>query len=172
MYSIRPATAADLPILQDIERAAGKHFADLGMAFVAKDEPASIAELSEFMHDGRAWVSTEGTADRDRPVAYLIAEVVDGNAHLEQVSVHPDHAHRRIGRALMDHLIDWARDRQLPAVTLTTYVEVPWNGPYYERCGFRYLTEAEVTPGLRTIRAAETAHGLDQWPRTCMRRDL
>lgn len=156
-------------MLRDIERAAGQPFADIGMAFVADDEPPSIETLSEFANDGRAWVATD---DNDRPVAYLLAEVVDGNAHLEQVSVHPDHARRGIGRTLLDHLVDWALQRQLPAITLTTYRDVPWNGPYYERCGFRYLTDAEVTPGLRTIRAAEAAHGLDRWPRICMRRDL
>ena len=50
--------------------------------------------------------------------------------------------------------------------------DVPWNGPYYERHGFRYLAEKEETPGLKEIRAAEIARGLDQWPRACMRREL
>lgn len=166
---IRPATEHDLAALQNIERAAGRWFADIGMAFVADDDPPSIETLTEFVNDGRAWVYPDTD---DRPMAYLLAEVVDGNAHLEQVSVHPDHARRRLGRALLDHMIDWARARQLPAVTLTTYTEVPWNGPYYESCGFRYLTAAELTPGLRRIRAAEAAHGLDRWPRACMRREL
>lgn len=167
-HPIRPATEQDLPALRDIERAAGRCFADLGMTAVAEDEPPSIETLREFAFAERAWVSTAG----DAPVAYLLADVVDGNAHLEQVSVHPDAAHRRVGRALIDHLLAWAGRRGYPAVTLTTYTEVPWNGPYYERCGFRYVPEAEETPGLREIRAAERAHGLDQWPRACMRHDL
>ena len=45
-------------------------------------------------------------------------------------------------------------------------------GPYYRRCGFRVLDEREWTPGLRAIREREAAHGLDRWPRVCMRRDL
>lgn len=60
----------------------------------------------------------------------------------------------------------------MPALTLTAYTEVPWNGPYYERLGFRYLAAEEETPGLRAIRRHERAHGLDAWPRACMRRDL
>jgi GNAT superfamily N-acetyltransferase len=97
---------------------------------------------------------------------------VDGAAHIEQVSVQPDDARRGIGRALIERAGEWARDRGLSALTLTTYVEVPWNGPYYERLGFRYLTAAEETPGLRAIRAHERAAGLDAWPRACMRRAL
>jgi GNAT superfamily N-acetyltransferase len=163
---IRLAREDDVPVLQDIERAAGKFFADIGMTFVAEDEPPSTETLLEYARAGRAWVWGE------RPVAYLIADVVDGNAHLEQVSVHPSHARQRIGAALMARMIEWAEHEKLPAVTLTTYTEVPWNGPYYERHGFRYLTEDEPTPGLKGIREAEKAHGLDRWPRACMRRDL
>lgn len=168
-YPIRPARENDLARLQDIERSAGTLFSQIGMAFVADDDPPSIDTLREFAGAGRAWVSTD---DADRPVAYLLADVVDANAHLEQVSVHGDFMHRGIGVALLAHMIEWAQARELPAITLTTYTEVPWNGPYYERRGFRYLTEDEETPGLKAIRAGEIAHGLDQWPRACMRRDL
>jgi GNAT superfamily N-acetyltransferase len=106
------------------------------------------------------------------PVAYLLAELVDGNGHVEQVSVHPDHAGKRIGRALIEHAAEWARAQGAPVLTLTTFTEVVWNGPYYEKLGFRLLPEAELTPGLREIRAAEAAHGLDRWPRACMRKEL
>ena len=62
--------------------------------------------------------------------------------------------------------------RARPALTLTTFTEVPWNAPYYLRCGFRVLADTEITPELRAIRTAEAARGLDAWPRVCMRRDL
>jgi hypothetical protein len=66
----------------------------------------------------------------------------------------------------------WAADQGFPAVTLTTFTEVPWNGPYYQRCGFRFLDDDELTPGLRAIREYEATLGLDAWPRAAMRRDL
>lgn len=69
----------------------------------------------------------------------------------------------------VERAASWARRRGLGALTLTTYVEVPWNGPYYERLGFRYLTTEEETLGLRAIRDHERASGLDAWPRACMR---
>ncbi|WP_280384997.1 GNAT family N-acetyltransferase [Nocardia wallacei] len=166
---IRPVTEDDLPILRDIERAAGKPFADIGMVWVAEDEPPSIERLRGFAEAGRAWVYADAA---DVPVAYLVADVVDGSAHLEQVSVRPEYAGRRIGKALIDHLAAWASARGLPALTLTTFTEVPWNAPYYTRLGFRRLSTAEETPGLRALRAAESTHGLDRSPRTSMRRDL
>jgi len=165
---IRATVPSDLPLLQDIERAAGAPFAEIGMTAVAEDEPPSIVTLRESAYAGRAWV----WYDAGVPVAYLVLAVVDGNAHIEQVSVHPTHAGLRIGRRLIDHAARWAQDRALPALTLTTFTEVEWNGPYYQRMGFRYLSAEEETPGLRAIRAAEAAHGLDRWPRACMRAEV
>jgi GNAT superfamily N-acetyltransferase len=166
---IRAARAGDVAALRAIEVAAGRAFAAVGMDFVAEDEPPPAEDLLEFVRDGRAWVYADGS---DAPMAYLIAEWVDGNVHLEQVSVDPAHAGRRIGAALVEHLAGWARARGAPALTLTTYAEVAWNAPYYERLGFRRLADDELTPGLRRIRAEEAAHGLDRWPRVGMRREL
>ncbi|GAA3515749.1 GNAT family N-acetyltransferase [Actinocatenispora rupis] len=159
---IRPATSADLPILRDIERAAGRHFAAIGMTDIADDEPPSIETLDTYRRAGHAWVAADPA-----PVAYLIAEPVDGNLHIEQVSVHPDHAHQRLGA----RLIDTAGAAGYPALTLTTFRDVPFNAPYYQRLGFRILDPADLTPGLRRIRLSEADRGLDPDLRVCMRRD-
>lgn len=166
---IRPATPAELPALQDIERAAGTPFRAYGMAAIADDEPPTVAALERHRRAGRAWVACTG--DEDRPVGYLIGEPVDGALHVEQVSVHPDFSRRGVGRTLLAYAADRAHDEGLTALTLTTFTEVPWNAPYYTRLGFRALDEAELTPGLRRIRAHEAELGLDAWPRVCMRRD-
>lgn len=164
---IRAARADDLPALRELERAAGTPFRDLGMVAVADDEPPSVADLAAFQEEGRAWVVTD---DAGSPVAYLLLDVVDGSAHVEQVSVHPDHGRQGLGKTLLDTAAAWAQQRGLPALTLTTYADVPWNAPYYERLGFQVLTEAEMTSGLRRIREHESARGLALWPRVTMRR--
>lgn len=166
---IRPAAPAELPALQDVERAAGAPFRDVGMPDVADDEPPAPDVLERYRRAGRCWVAAD---ERDRPVAYLIAEPVDDALHVEQVSVHPDAARRGVGRALLDHAAAHAREQGLTALTLTTFADVPWNAPYYARLGFRTLGESELTPGLRRIRAEEAGHGLDRWPRVCMRKDV
>jgi DNA-binding transcriptional MerR regulator/GNAT superfamily N-acetyltransferase len=166
---IRAVRDDELPILQDIEWAAGESFRAVGMPEIADDESFPLDVLASYRRAGRAWVAVN---DSDLPVAYLLADPVDGNLHVEQVSVHPDSAGRGVGRSLLDHLAGLAVTDGVPALTLTTFTAVPWNAPYYERCGFRCLDEAELTPGLRKIREREAAHGLDRWPRVCMRRDL
>ncbi|MFE0174911.1 GNAT family N-acetyltransferase [Streptomyces sp. NPDC059002] len=168
---IRPVTAAELPALQDIERAAGEPFRGIGMAAIADDEPPAVEELDRFRRAGRAWVAAGPDGS---PVAYLITEpVADADAeHIEQVSVHPRAARRGVGRALIEHAADRARTAGRTALTLTTFADVPWNAPYYARIGFRPLTADELTPELAAIRAHEAELGLDRWPRLCMRREL
>lgn len=150
--TVRPARSSDLAVLVAIERAAGETFRPLGMDVVADDEPPRVEQLAIFAQEGRAFVAVDRD---DRPVGYLLLELVDGAAHIEQVSVHSSHARQGTGRALIDRAATRALDHGLRALTLTTYVTVPWNGPYYERLAFRYLTEDEETDGLRAIRGRE-----------------
>jgi GNAT superfamily N-acetyltransferase len=163
---IRQARREDLAALRDIERSAAEAFRDIGMPEIADDEPPTLAELEGPLEDGTAWVMDEA----DRIVAYLIAERIDGNLHIEQVSVHRDHAGKRFGRRLIDYAATQATAHGMPALTLTTFRDVPWNAPYYERCGFRVIPDDELTPGLEARRQKEADHGLDRWPRVCMRR--
>ncbi|MFG2530970.1 GNAT family N-acetyltransferase [Streptomyces sp. NPDC048516] len=172
---IHAPSLAELPTLRSIELAAGTAFRGLGMAAIADAEPPSLAQLTAFRRAGQALAAYEepgGAADTDgagQPLGFLLWEPVDGCTHIEQVSVHPQHAHRRIGRALIDRAEREGGPAPRP-LTLTTFAEVPWNAPYYARIGFRTLTDAELTPGLRAIRAHEATLGLDRWPRVCMRR--
>ncbi|MBB2948251.1 GNAT superfamily N-acetyltransferase [Actinoplanes lutulentus] len=157
---IRAVRESELELLQEIERAAGQAFRDIGMPEIAEDPPLPVSVLDGYRRAGRAWV-----ADLDGPAGYVITDVVDGHPHVEQVSVHPRAARRGVGRALIGHLA-------APVLTLTTFAEVPWNAPYYRRLGFVELADAELTPALREIREREAEHGLDRWPRICMRRCL
>lgn len=166
---IRLATEHELPVLQDIERAAGQPFADIGMSLVADDEPPTIAELRTYLDAARCWVWVD---DENLPVGYLVAADVDDALNIEQVSVHPDAARRGVGRALIDHVAAGARDRGCAALTLTTFRDVPWNAPYYERLGFDVLDDSRLTPELETILAAERARDIGQWPRVAMVRAL
>jgi GNAT superfamily N-acetyltransferase len=169
LMRIRAAGESDLAVMQDIERAAGGWFREIGMPEIAEDEPLSLEELARYRQDDRAWVAVDAG---DVPVAYLVADVVDGCLHIEQVSVHPRAARRGIGGMLLEHAAACAVAGGIGALTLTTFAEVPWNAPYYARRGFRVLDDSELSAGMRAVRDREIAHGLHRWPRVCMRRDL
>lgn len=107
----------------------------------------------------------------DPPVGFVSVEMVDGLPHIWQLAVHPDYGRRGLGRSLVEAACDWAQRRQFEAITLTTYRDVPWNGPFYESLGFVIIDV--VTPGLRAIRQHEHSIGDDDFgPRVAMRRSL
>ncbi|MEX5270701.1 GNAT family N-acetyltransferase [Kocuria sabuli] len=164
----RPGRHELLPI-QQLEVRAGRLFLDLGMDVVANDSPPALQELHEDLLRGRIWVATDS---RDALIGYLRTGWIDDAPHLGQVTVDPTHGRRGHGRALIAHAEHWGRTTGAAWMTLTTYRDVPWNGPYYQRLGWRELAPEELGPQLRTLRAEEAARGLDQWPRTAMVKEL
>lgn len=144
--------------------AAGRAFHTVGLSAVAGDE-VDERVLRAQVDGARLWV----TELQEAVVAYVAAEVVDGNAHVAQVSVDPAHAGHRIGQALVEHVEGWGRSSGRPATTLTTFTEVPWNAPYYARLGYRALSDEERGPELVALMAEETTWpGVADGPRCAM----
>ena len=163
---IRPPRPDELEALRALERDAGRAFAAAGMPEIARHEPPPLAELEAFRAGRRAWVAVN---EADRPVAYLLSSVVDGCAHIEQVSVAPSHAGRGLGAALIEHLAAMAA---APTLTLTTFRDVPWNAPYYERLGFTVVEPADQGPELAALVRHEAATIPGDAPRVAMRRAI
>jgi GNAT superfamily N-acetyltransferase len=155
--------------MRDIEIAAGEAFRTLGMVAIADDAPPSEEALASYQQDARAWVAA---GPGDEAVAYILVEVVESFAHIEQVTVHPTCARQDLGRKFIDHAALWAEGRGLQGLTLTTFERVPWNAPYYARLGFQPVPEHEWSDGLHQIVQSERTHGLHAWPRAVMKRDL
>jgi GNAT superfamily N-acetyltransferase len=169
MPSIRPPRRDELEALRAIEREAGRAFAAIGMPEIAADEPPPLAELEMHRAAGRAWVAVD--AD-DRPAAYLVASVVDGCAHVDQVSVGPAHRGERLGAALIEELATAARADGRAGLSLTSFRDVPWNAPYYARLGFSIVDPADQGPELRALVAREAVVIPGDAPRVAMRRIL
>jgi len=157
---VRIAEPADLPLLAAVESAADQLFVPLGMTdFPSPATPGQRAGAWRVLVEGRP------------PRGFAVLELVDGAVHLEQLSVDPAHGRQGIGAALLAGAVDQAREHGADRVTLCTYGDVAWNGPFYARHGFVEL--ADLTPGLAALRAHEVELGLDRYGRrTAMVRRL
>lgn len=167
-YAIRLARVEELPALREIERAAGKLFAEIGLENVANAGPLPLDFLEAQQSAGLVWVLTD--AD-DEPVGFAAASELDGALYLEEIDVHPAHGRRGLGKRLIETLCVWAEKQGYPAVTLSTFLDVPWNAPFYSRIGFRIIEDGEMGTGLQAL----LDHSARIWfplARVCMRRDL
>ena len=114
---------------------------------------------------GQIWVAEVNV----EVAGYVVATVVDGNAHIVQVSVSPAHARQGVGRRLICHIEARGRDHDLLATTLTTFLDVPWNGPYYQRLGYRMLKVSEIGTELAAaIEHEASLPGIDESLRCAM----
>ena len=158
--SIRVATRADFARLQEIEAEADQMFAAIGIGPFRDDSAASHLAAAAVVF-----------VAHEPPIGFVSVEIVDGAAHLWQLAVVPSMQRRGVGRALLEAVCDWARGEGYAALTLTTYRDVPWNGPYYEKLGFHELSD--LTSGLAAIRQHERDLGDDDFgSRIAMRLDL
>jgi GNAT superfamily N-acetyltransferase len=166
---VRLADRGDVARLPVIEAAAGERFRSIPeLAFVADHDPSFDPEiLDPALAEGRTWVAES----KDEVVGYALALDLDGQPHLEQVSVLPEWSGRGVGRALIDAVAAWAAGFGAGGLTLATYRDVEWNAPLYAHLGWVVMGEAEVLadPRLVAVRQEEAAHGLDPAARVFMR---
>lgn len=154
--TVRSAAPADLALLPAIELSGEPMFADIGIVF-----PPGPATVEAAITDG-ADILVMG----DPPVAFAAVIELDGHPHLEQMSVRGDLTGNGIGGQLLGEVVR----RHGPRVTLLTFRDVRWNGPWYARHGFTELPEPAWGPGLRGHWQAEINAGLhDLGPRLAMR---
>lgn len=165
---VRRARLEDLPRLADIERSAGNLFRTVGLAEVADAEPASLEFVSSVAAAGGAFVATVD----DAPVGFVLVGFLDRAAHIYELSVAEAHGRKGHGRRLMAEACRFAAGEGAPAVTLSTFRDLPWNGPFYERLGFHYLARGEWTPALHMLHHREIEIGLPVARRAFMRKDL
>jgi GNAT superfamily N-acetyltransferase len=157
-HRVRPARAADLGHLAAIEDAGAPQFA-------AYFGPAIHPVLLSPAPDGRQRAREPGfvlvAADDEQrpPVGFVHVLVIDGNAHLEQVSVLPERQGQGVGAALVRAAMAEARARGFDRLSLCTYRDVPWNGPFYRSLGFTEVIE--LAPYQGRLREKERELGLE-----------
>lgn len=143
--------------------------------FSAKDLPQTIrhrvtdpSDLRDAMKAGRLWMAVND----NRPVGFAMAEVVDEQAYLTEIDVHPEFGRRGIGSGLVREVVAWARDSGFSSLSLITFKHLSWNAPFYEKLGFSAMNPAEHGPGLAGLILEESRIGIDTSNRVAMKLNL
>lgn len=162
---IRPATLQDAAHLPAIEQsAAGLFRGAAGLEWLAGSPGMAQAEHERLILQGTAWVAEAGP---EHLVGFLDAETFGQELHLWELSVHADWQRMGIGTRLIQAAHEQAAAQGLVALTLTTFVSLPWSAPAYARLGFRPVSPPG--PRLQGVMDVEAAHGLPMERRVAMR---
>ena len=128
----------------------------------------SAEDHRPFALQGLVWVAE----DRGELIGFATCEAFEHELHLWELAVRHECQGRGAGRALIAAVVEEARVRGLPAVTLTTFRDIPWNAPFYARCGFVELSDDQLGSFLTLVREKELQIGLDVANRCAMRLGL
>jgi GNAT superfamily N-acetyltransferase len=145
---VRPARPEELTLLPAVEMASDTLFLSLGIGPLPA--PGTVEDLARGLV-----VLVVG----DPPVGFARIDLLAGGAHLEQLAVHPDHGRRGLGRALVRAACAWSAAAGYDQITLATYRDVPWNGPFYASEGFTELGPVDPWYAARAVPAEEPVMG-------------
>ena len=166
-FTVRRATLADASALPAIERSAAELFRrDPALAWLAEAEVPDASTHMQAIEQALVWVAE--TSDRQL-AGFLRAVKVDPQLHIEELSVSQPFQGQGIGRALVLVAIKHARQQTSRAVTLTTFRDLPWNAPFYQRMGFITLDTPSLDHHLIDALQIDIAHGFPGQRRCAMR---
>ena len=158
MATIRPGRSDELDALAVVEIDASDAFAALGLvlpdATAATPRPLMEATLAE----GLLFVAADAA---DRPIGFVACHAREGWLYVGEIDVLRAFQRRGIGRRLLAAALDAGRSRGLSGAMLTTFRDVPFNGPFYASVGFRTLEGDECPAWLAAVLAGEITAGHD-----------
>jgi GNAT superfamily N-acetyltransferase len=165
--ALRKARVEDAAAMPSLEQSAGELFRTLpDLAWLAGRDNLEEARYRELVAGGWCWVAGDS---QDGVCAFLAAEPLEEELHIWELAVALDRQRLGIGRTLIQAAITAATRHGFRAVTLTTFADVAWNAPFYERVGFRRLASTELGPRLHAVLRREAEAGLPSDRRCAMR---
>ncbi|HJQ43370.1 MAG TPA: GNAT family N-acetyltransferase [Jatrophihabitantaceae bacterium] len=157
---VRPAEAADLPLLLEVERrstalyrVSGTPLPEAWSGIAEIDEPSAVFVV------GRP------------PFGFIRLVELDGLANIAVIAIVPGRVRAGVGTELVEAAAEWARAEGYRAMCVSTYADIAWNAPFFAACGF--AETADIGAGMTELRDWERAIGLDGvGRRIVMRREL
>jgi putative acetyltransferase len=143
-----PATAADVPAVMLL---IGRVFAEYGLLLMPAFEVPDLLRFNRHYTPphGAFWV----VRDDARVVGSVgVDRVDDGTAELHRLYVDAALRGQGIGRALVETVLDWAREQQIARVVLWSDTRFENSHRLYRRLGFEQLGERTIEGDINDSR--------------------
>lgn len=145
---VRWASDEDIPDIISISSSATKKFGSIPELADLAGSDETPEKVHEWLTKGRIYV-----ADVDGVAAgFIAAHPMDDTLYIAEISTSAAYQGRGVGGALINAVFGWATERatqegsRTARVSLTTYADVPWNGPWYRKHGFKEVEAEAIGP--------------------------
>ncbi|WP_439851671.1 GNAT family N-acetyltransferase [Pseudomonas syringae] len=145
-YDLRLSKDSDLQELMRISAQARARYKTIPSLAHVADSPPLSADRFEAC---RVVVAVDRS--RHEVIGFAASRLLDGLLYLDNISVDPCASGNGIGTALLSSVVVYARDIPVQGVSLTTFREPLWNGPWFRTHGFGPMPDAHIGEGLRSV---------------------
>jgi N-acetylglutamate synthase-like GNAT family acetyltransferase len=94
-------------------------------------------------------------SESQKILGFVAMRVLDELLYLDNISVESSASGVGIGATLLSAVIEHAKRLGIRAVSLTTFREPPWNGPWFRKHGFLTMPAACIGEGLKQVMARQ-----------------
>lgn len=139
--ALRTAIPDDIAQICRVDTDASSNFASIpALADLADGShgPLEASKVREWLETGHVWVVAEDCL----LLGFIAVQSDDGVLYVAELSVRVSQQGKGLGSLLLEKVFEKARemardqDSRVAKVSLTTYPDVPWNGPWYRKRGF------------------------------------
>jgi GNAT superfamily N-acetyltransferase len=145
-YTLTRATKEDRPTLSAIELDAVSVFSRIPELADLSRIQVPAEQLESWILNGRVYIAN----DDGKPVGFVAAVPMDTTLYIAEISTIPEYQGKGVGSVLIEAVFAQARETTVPEqktrVSLTTYREVPWNGRWYLKRGFKEVDAEALGP--------------------------
>lgn len=153
---IRPITQNELPLLAAVHQSSIRAFEqipELARECKLPPLPPELLERFEVLvaidrpsrPDDTSIDKTSITSDhQEMVVGFVAVRCLDRAKFIAMICVAQECQGKGVGTALLDRVIAETKAQGGGTLSLTTFRDVPWNGKWYQRMGFREMSDQEV----------------------------
>lgn len=170
MMNVRQASVDDIGTISAIDSSASERFRSIpALADLAGDNE-STEKINKWLENGRVYI----VEDNPKSIGFIAAHAEDSVIHVDEIAVSLENQGKGAGTMLLDAVADWACEMLCQSgastarVSLTTYPDVSWNGPWYRKYGFEEVDAESVGAWLVAQESEERWLIREGYRRGCM----
>ncbi|KWS20191.1 acetyltransferase [Pseudomonas syringae pv. syringae] len=145
-FDLRLSKDSDLPDLRRLSALARDRYKTISSLAHVADLPPLSADRFEAC---RVVVAVD--QNTHEVIGYAAMRPLDGLLYLDNISVVPRASGSGVGKTLLSSVVTHAQALRVQAVSLTTFREPLWNGPWFRKHGFGLMPDIEIGEGLRRV---------------------